>query len=304
MNNPAGGDWGNGILMSRAEYLTAMDFDEAFGLRELRHKLSASIGDTNDAVVSRYSINAEFCYGRNSIEIVRRYLDTGVLEKHYEKHYNNGSCWTKNEGFEFTVLVACVMSLGCKLPETMRSRLQKMQHPAYRNLVLQKHPNSSLAKMKPLAQKQLEQALENYRDGYPYSYGNAPFLEIMSLRNFKPTSAKIRLSRDIKVIELTMPNGVVIPNFVGPPGDEEVGLKPVHPYHVCATCRAGEKAGSKLLVCGGCKDRKYCSKDCQKKHWKTHKAFCKALSPSEMHGFVQGVKHLIIIDDGSLPVFD
>ncbi|CAK9092076.1 SET domain-containing protein 5 [Durusdinium trenchii] len=39
----------------------------------------------------------------------------------------------------------------------------------------------------------------------------------------------------------------------------------------CAVC---EKAGDKMKLCGQCKDRCYCSPECQRLDWKTHKTWC------------------------------
>lgn len=44
---------------------------------------------------------------------------------------------------------------------------------------------------------------------------------------------------------------------------------------VCPGCDAESgKAGKSLLVCATCKNRKYCSSACQKKHWTVHKKLC------------------------------
>ncbi|KAG9569937.1 hypothetical protein KCU71_g1778, partial [Aureobasidium melanogenum] len=43
----------------------------------------------------------------------------------------------------------------------------------------------------------------------------------------------------------------------------------------CANCASVALAGSPYQRCAGCKQVSYCSKDCQKMHWKHHKTFCK-----------------------------
>ncbi|KAG9943228.1 hypothetical protein KCU85_g8825, partial [Aureobasidium melanogenum] len=43
----------------------------------------------------------------------------------------------------------------------------------------------------------------------------------------------------------------------------------------CANCASVAPAGSPYQRCAGCKQAFYCSKDCQKTHWKQHKAFCR-----------------------------
>ena len=42
----------------------------------------------------------------------------------------------------------------------------------------------------------------------------------------------------------------------------------------CGNC--GKKGGESLSTCSRCKSAFYCSKDCQKTHWKVHKLRCKA----------------------------
>ena len=44
----------------------------------------------------------------------------------------------------------------------------------------------------------------------------------------------------------------------------------------CGFCGAKPSESSRLLNCGRCKKIKYCSKECQKNHWKQHKPSCKA----------------------------
>lgn len=63
--------------------------------------------------------------------------------------------------------------------------------------------------------------------------------------------------------------------------DKEM-LSPV--YHAFTSSLAPAKCGNKactkkvketdLKACGGCRTKKYCSKDCQKADWKEHKAAC------------------------------
>eukprot|EP00760_Papus_ankaliazontas_P029307 PhM_4_TR4199/c0_g1_i2/m.82613 len=49
---------------------------------------------------------------------------------------------------------------------------------------------------------------------------------------------------------------------------------------MCNACSA--TPSTKLLRCSACKSAFYCSSDCQKSHWKTHKTLCKAQA-AELH---------------------
>ncbi|KAJ7157645.1 hypothetical protein C8R43DRAFT_997222 [Mycena crocata] len=46
-------------------------------------------------------------------------------------------------------------------------------------------------------------------------------------------------------------------------------------YRICDQCGAAESpAVSRFRLCGGCMTTQYCSPDCQKVHWPSHKAIC------------------------------
>lgn len=44
----------------------------------------------------------------------------------------------------------------------------------------------------------------------------------------------------------------------------------------CSACANPARADAALLVCSGCAEARYCGPDCQRSHWKDHKAACKA----------------------------
>ena len=58
--------------------------------------------------------------------------------------------------------------------------------------------------------------------------------------------------------------------FIAPP-PSATRDQSVDPY-TCSFCR--KLSADKLPSCGRCKKQAYCSKDCQKKHWKAHKGYC------------------------------
>ncbi|KAI1442712.1 hypothetical protein F5Y02DRAFT_236569 [Annulohypoxylon stygium] len=46
----------------------------------------------------------------------------------------------------------------------------------------------------------------------------------------------------------------------------------------CSSYQCSKGPSSSTKFCSGCKQARYCSNDCQKKNWKTRKAFCKHVS--------------------------
>jgi hypothetical protein len=46
----------------------------------------------------------------------------------------------------------------------------------------------------------------------------------------------------------------------------------------CQVCEAGKAEGVKLSFCNSCRSVSYCSRECQKADWKTHKNICKKLN--------------------------
>ena len=54
---------------------------------------------------------------------------------------------------------------------------------------------------------------------------------------------------------------------------EEVKKQEVIPTGDCAVCEKLAKC-----LCSGCKHVFYCSRECQKKHWSSHKEECKTLA--------------------------
>jgi hypothetical protein len=47
---------------------------------------------------------------------------------------------------------------------------------------------------------------------------------------------------------------------------------------ICQVCKKGKAEGLKLSFCNSCRSVSYCSRECQKVDWKTHKVICKKLN--------------------------
>jgi hypothetical protein len=92
----------------------------------------------------------------------------------------------------------------------------------------------------------VKHALETYVDGQKLDIGSRGLLETANARFDEEHKKRELLQLDIK--------------------DED---------KVCEACGAVKrKDGSPLLLCGRCKQVKYCSRECQKERFKEHKVAC------------------------------
>lgn len=275
------------MLQGGKDYDIVKIIDEELGLRELRAKVNGAAGITEDDPPNRFSVFAELCYHPKSIEVMRKYLDSGILAQYlYEEYEKKDRCWSGYDYRRYHTLVACAMTLGCKIPEHVLEKMHGMQNPAYVQAVRQKNSKYALPR---LANTQLKEALAQYKAGEPYDFGNTTMLEA-SMANMIRGTTTIKNVGQYKVVEVKQKNGNVIPQMIGPPDDEEMGLKPIYPNHLCAACGADDKDdGKELSCCARCKDRKYCSKECQKAHWKMHKVIC-TKPADQMAAFMESIK--------------
>lgn len=60
-------------------------------------------------------------------------------------------------------------------------------------------------------------------------------------------------------------------------------MRHVNECEGCTKCGKHRSDGVKLLKCSGCRTTLYCSVECQKAHWKTHKPDCKRIGQSIEH---------------------
>lgn len=130
----------------------------------------------------------------------------------------------------------------------------------------------------PAALKQMKKALfgpDGYKNGIPYDFNSKGLVEAMD--EFEDPTPNAQ--------------GYAMVNVIGPGGFFNTGMrdsttsevvKELHAKHnkpnECGAC--GSKTGQDgqaLRNCSRCKDRRYCSRECQKKHWKLHKKVCEAV---------------------------
>lgn len=57
---------------------------------------------------------------------------------------------------------------------------------------------------------------------------------------------------------------------------EKFSAKPLKTGPAAVRCKQCGKGGNALMTCARCRKVAYCSKDCQRLNWKTHKCICSA----------------------------
>ena len=74
--------------------------------------------------------------------------------------------------------------------------------------------------------------------------------------------------------------------------DHASGRTPAQDFCSCGACGKEPSAtGKRLQVCAGCRSVSYCSKQCQREHWKNgHKAECERLHAARVQARANGRK--------------
>ncbi|KAF1950442.1 hypothetical protein CC80DRAFT_578477 [Byssothecium circinans] len=260
------GAWGYGLFQSDHDFDLVSDLTGEAGLYKLEEeaveKAKAEGADEKTIRHISYSI-----YFPSDLEFVRQHLDSGVLAKMVQEKEaamlappKEGE-WVFNDPcYAYVLLGACAMSLGCHLPDSYISMLKKVY---------------TEGGLMPDALKQMKKALfgpDGFTNGVPYDFESKDLVETANAMGSAPPSGR----------------GWVGMNVIGPGGIFNTGMgdsstsavikelraKHNHP-DACGGCgvEQGEE-GTVLMQCARCKDRKYCSKDCQRKQWKIHKRVC------------------------------
>ncbi|KAI0587989.1 zf-MYND domain-containing protein [Pyrenophora tritici-repentis] len=208
------------------------------------------------------------------LDSVRKHLDGGILADLIAKKEAKmlgalaGSkeemleYWMEDPCYVYVLLGACAMTLGCRLPDTYVAMLKKVY---------------TEGGLMPQAQQQIKKALfgpNGYVNGVPYDIESKTLTEEADSRPSEPDNG-----RGYQLMNVMSPGGIF--NTGMTTSSTSTVIKELRDQrnkpNVCGNCEA--KRGPQdqaLLICAKCKNRSYCSVDCQKKAWKVHKKVCVA----------------------------
>ena len=262
------GAWGYNFFESDHDYDLVADMYEPAGLAAPENKAkerakqkqskskkgNASKSDRDDDF-PLLSLYAGHCA---DIDLVREHLDGGVLRKLITEKKGKidtagndkfGLSWAV---YEFVLLGACAMTLGCKIPDDFKELLIAN----YRSTELQRDSLHSM-------QLALGDGPDRYRN-MPYDFGSKGLVEMINSRDPKEDK---KSDRGYIGVNVPAPFGLFSNSKPGPLKD--------YPADVCGGCGAKDRLDNQLLLCcGKCKVKKYCGRVCQQAHFKQHKRVC------------------------------
>jgi hypothetical protein len=248
------------------------------GLTKLEEEMCAAAkaaGKTDKEVDSIY---LSIYSGGSHPDVVRKHLDSGILAdfiKVKEAKMLSIPDGTQNQKLEYmfrdpcytyVLLGACAMTLGCHLPD------------AYLTMLKVVYTEGGLM---PDALKQMHKALfgpNGFKNGEPYDFESKSLIEqANAMGEEEENSDGDSNGRGFKLMNVMSPGGIFNTGMGN--STDSIIMKELrnklHTPDTCAGCSARRGSdGSALMQCGRCKDRKYCSSECQKKHWKIHKKLC------------------------------
>src|SRR5690242_6727685 len=247
------------------------------GLSKLQEDMEAAAKAEGKSDEEICKIYLDIYGGGSHPNIVRKHLESGALAeciKTWETKMLAVPNGSKDQQLEYffrdpvycyVLLGACAMTLGCHLPKSFLDMLKIVY---------------TEGGFLPPALRQLHKALfgpNGFKAGEPYDFESKGLLATANSKSDDDEPPNAFGFRGLNV--MGGPG-----SFFGPHGTNSIDSvimkelrSKLHDPDVCAECSAGHGHDSTaLLQCARCKGRKYCSSDCQKKHWSIHKKVCRS----------------------------
>lgn len=259
----------SGLFQSDHDFDMISELDEEADLHMLMEDDIAKAKANGDMDAEENFYYSMYCPSHP--EVVRKYLDSGVLAsligKKKAEMLGPPSEWgfLRDPCYAYVLLGACAMTLGCTIPSDCLNLLKKVY---------------TEGGLMPGALGQMRKALygpDGFSNGVAYDFESK---DIIETANSKEDNNPMSIG------------GFRLLNVMGPGGLFNTGMgnsstsaiiKELREQHfksdLCGGCGIRTQAsGDALVQCSKCKARKYCGRECQKKHWKVHKKVCDPIS--------------------------
>lgn len=266
------GAWGLGLFESDHDFDAISDMSHAAGLEGLegkaraRYKEEHPIRAAKDKKKGLDDLPLLSIYAGNSYatDLVREHLNSGALLKLIEQKQaamndKSDELTSTFALYEFVLLGACAMTLGCNLPANYKAQLAAKYRKSgmMRDAVVQ-------------MQMALSDGHKGYKDGEPYEFTARSVVDPPSAAELREKEERDK-KRGFVMLNVPAPFG-----FFPSGGTAAEARTPEYEGEMCGGCGSeGRADGKPLLLCGRCKAKKYCGKVCQAGHYKQHKRFCK-----------------------------
>lgn len=267
-----------GLFQSDNDLDTVGELGDEMGLSKLQEDMEAAAKAEGKSEAEVCKIYLDIYGGGSHPEVVRKHLDSGALAEcieTWETKMLTVPTGSKDQQLEYfsrdpvycyVLLGACAMTLGCHLPDSFLDMLKIV------------YTESGF--LSP-ALKQLRKALfgpNGFKDGVPYNFESKTLIETA---NCMSDDNESRNASGFKMMNVMGGPG----SLFGPRGTDSINSvivkelrSKIREPDVCGGCSSPRgKDSTALLRCARCRDRRYCSSECQKKHWNVYKKFCKPL---------------------------
>jgi hypothetical protein len=243
----------SGLFQGDMDFDISSELADEAGLYIMQEKDQAkakAAGDPEEVYKHiSYEIYAPVC---SDPDFVREYLDCGILKAMIEERETKILAPANWEGpvYEYVLLGACAMTLGCQLPDSYLAMLKLL----YTEYMLFRD-----------GREQMKKTLfgpDGFENGVPYGFESKDLVE-----SANAISEEICEHDEDEYTYDKSPSMII----------KELRDKHSNP-NACGGC--GVKAGNRdttHFTCDRCNDRMYCSKKCQVDHWRVHKKICKAM---------------------------
>ncbi|KAK5128910.1 hypothetical protein LTR85_000243 [Meristemomyces frigidus] len=254
-------------------------------VRNLEHKRADETLATKKPNKIYYSMYAKLC---SDPERVKTYLEnSGVLNKLIRDRLARLSAPdatkdTFRPGYVVVLLGACAMSLGCNLPVEFFHHLRiSYAHRTRVGLMRDAITQMSKALFGP----------NGYTNGKPYDFGSKGLDAVVNTGGPSLADRYFPIMINVPSPSGTLPqellaqacvagrfdNYEVTAQYLMKKFDMSKGEETVYGEDQCGGCGVKKGAeGKGLVLCGRCKGRRYCGKECQRKDWVKHKVVCQA----------------------------